>query len=135
MEMRQVALGIRARRAAAWCMAAALPLLAAAGSVDHRSYQPPARPGYIYMVVRYADAGDVPGPTAVTVTWGAWRGTASFVPPPPAGADSGVVIRLTHHKADSVPLTVDTNGRIVLGPYQGDAPAQWRHEDYRSEAW
>jgi hypothetical protein len=117
-----------------WKVLLFVPLLAAAGALDRRSYTPPPRPGYIYVVVAYAAAE----PTRVNVAWGTWRGTASFPrasPGPGGGPTTGVVIRMRHHKADSVPLTVETSGRIILGPYQGDPPEQWQRADFRSEAW
>jgi hypothetical protein len=124
---------IRNRRL--WKALLFVPLLAAAHALDRRSYTPPPQPGYIYVVVAYAGTAE---PTRVNVAWGTWRGTASFPrasPGPGGGPTSGVVIRMRHHKADSVPLTVETNGRITLGPYQGDPPEQWQRADFRSEAW
>ncbi|MBC7929140.1 MAG: hypothetical protein H7Z38_01070 [Rubrivivax sp.] len=110
---------------------------------DSRSYTPPAEKGEIYVVIRYRTAGSMGGMyaqrTNVSVAWGRFNKSGSVNPPQVlpgrAIAAKGFVLKLRHTKNDSVSLTVETDGRIVQGPYQGGAPSEWNDGDYKRVEW
>jgi hypothetical protein len=106
---------------------------------DSRNYRPPAETGYIYTVILYKRTALRTETTSVSVRWGAYNRSGSVTPPQilPGRALSakGFVLRLRHSKNDSVPLNLDTNGRITTGPYQGSPPAEWNNGDYRHIEW
>lgn len=106
---------------------------------DSRTYRPPAETGYIYAVITYKRTALRTETTNVSVRWGGYNRSGSVSPPQvlPGRALSakGFVLRLKHAKNDSVPLTVETDGRLIQGPYQGNPPAQWNDGDYRHIEW
>lgn len=127
-------------------VAIAAMLIAAASAIalaDSRSYTPPAEKGDVYVVIRYRTAGSMGGMyaqrTSVSVTWGRYNRSGSVNPPQilpgRAVAAKGFVLKLRHTKNDSVQLTVETDGRIVQGPYQGDPPSEWNDGDYERIKW
>lgn len=122
--------------------AALLPLLAANSWVafaDTQTYTPPTQPGYIYTVILYKRTALKTLTTRVSVRWGGYNKTDSVSPPQVlpgrAVAAKGFVVRLKHSKNDSVPLTIDTDGRITQGPFQGNPPGEWNNGDYRHIEW
>jgi hypothetical protein len=46
-----------------------------------------------------------------------------------------VVVRLRHARWDRFRLTLSTSGRIVYGPHQGAAPAQWSDPGFQRVIW
>ncbi|MCA1635388.1 MAG: hypothetical protein LC802_17295 [Acidobacteria bacterium] len=110
---------------------------------DSRNYTPPAEKGDIYVVVRYRTAGSMGGMyaqrTSLSVAWGRFNRSGSVNPPQVlpgrAIAAKGFVLKLRHTKNDSVQLTVETDGRIVQGPYQGAPPSEWNDGDYKRVEW
>jgi len=102
------------------------------------TYKPPAQTGVIYTVINYKRVFGTTQNTSVSVAWGTFRKSATV--PSPLGScsqssPSGFVLRLNHLKADSVPLTLTTDGTIVRGPYQGAAPAETQHPCYKTVSW
>jgi hypothetical protein len=121
-----------------------LMLLACAFAVvaDNKSYTPPPERGEIYVVVRYrlgGMGGMYAQPTSLSVNWGKFNKSGTIKPPliPPDRAigAKGFVLKLRHSKNDSIGLTVNTNGRITQGPYQGSAPSEWNDRDYAKVNW
>jgi hypothetical protein len=99
-------------------------------------YTPPPETGFVWTVVNYARAGGEAQHTSVTVNWDRPRKT--IIVPRPSYAStcrtstpSGFVLRLRHANTASVPLTLTTNGTIVRGPYQGEAPPEALHACYK----
>lgn len=45
------------------------------------------------------------------------------------------VLKLAHKKADSVPLTIETDGKITTAPYQGAAPPESKRKEYQKVNW
>jgi hypothetical protein len=114
----------------ATCAAALLLLLPLQGG-DSRSYLPPGEPGYVYTVIeKAAPAGE---PVSVLVQWGSWRQSGRFGGA--SGPQAGVVVRLRHARWDRFRLTLSTSGRIVYGPHQGAAPAQWSDSGFQRVIW
>lgn len=110
------------------------------GLADSKRYTPPPQKGEIYVVINYKrGALNAAATTKVTVKWGDFNKSGSVTPPKvlPGRALSakGFVLRLSHKKDDSVPLTVETDGRIINGPYQGTPPAEWKSSDYKQVSW
>ena len=133
-------------RKATLLLTAVAVLLAAATVVvlaDSRTYTPPAEKGEIYVVIRYRTAGSMGGMyaqrTNFSVTWGRYNKSGSVAPPQVlpgrAIAARGFVLKLRHTKNDSERLVIETDGRIVQGPYQGAAPSEWNDEDYKRVEW
>lgn len=117
-------------------------LAAAVAAADSNSYTPPPERGDIYIVIRYRQGGMggmYPQRTRVAVSWGRWNKSDSVIPPqiPPnrAFGAKGFVLKVRHTKIDSFPLTVETDGRIEQGLYQGEAPSQWRESGYARLEW
>lgn len=106
---------------------------------DSQTYRPPAETGYIYTVINYKRTSLRTETTNVSVRWGRYNKRDSVSPPQvlPGRALSakGFVLRLRHTKNDSEPLTVETDGRIIQGPYQGEPPSQWNDRDYKRVEW
>ena len=103
------------------------------------TYTPPPQPGTVYVVVAYK-FGLKLDKTTVAAKWGGWSKQETFTPPGLAGTcmlnlAAGVVIKMSHAKADSIPLTVSTDGTIVTGPFQGSPPSQWTNNCFRQVSW
>ena len=93
------------------------------------TYTPPPETGHIWTVINYRMQGGRNQPTSVNVTWD--RPRPQVIVPGPGYANScatstpaGFVFRLRHNDSSSVPLTINTNGTIIRGPYQGEAPPE-----------
>lgn len=117
------------------CIIVTLP-----GLADSKTYTPPPQKGDIYVVINYKrGALNAAATTNVSVKWGSFNKSDSITPPKilpdKALSAKGFVLRLSHKKNDSLPLTVETDGRIVSGPYQGNPPAEWNNKDYKKESW
>lgn len=123
-----------------WLLAAvALLSISFVALGDSRTYRPPAQSGYIYTVISYKRTALRTETTNVSVRWGGYNRSGSVSPPQvlPGRALSakGFVLRLRHSKNDSVTLAVETDGRIVQGPFQGNPPSQWNDGDYKQVSW
>lgn len=94
----------------------------AAAFPDSQTYTPPARPGSIYIVVRHKKSFP-PMKTRISIRWGTWSRSGNFDAAGFRYSREGFVIRLDHKKADSVPVTVNTDGHIV-NIHQGPPPPQ-----------
>lgn len=97
-----------------------------------RTYVPPAALGDVYTVIRYAGTAAEPRPTRLSVVWGPFRRSATL---PRHAQGDGVALRLRHVRADRVPLTLRTTGRVVYGPAQGPPPQQWGSPAFRVVEW
>jgi len=100
------------------------------------TYTPPPETGHIWTVINYRMQGGKNQPTSVNVTWDRPRRTIlvpgpSYASPCQRSTPAGFVLRLRHSSSDSVPLTITTNGTIVRGPYQGEAPPETIHACYK----
>lgn len=127
---------MRGRTASLWAL---LTLLAAtavwAATV---TYTPPAQTGTIYTVINYKRVFGTAVNTSLSVAWGTFRRSGTISAPVGSCSQStpaGFVLRLQHTKADSVPLTVTTDGTFVRTPYQGTAPAEINHNCYQLVSW
>lgn len=114
-------------------------LVAQSAFADSASYDPPSEPGSIYIVIKYVQTiFGSDGDTQVTVNWGTYNHTETISPPwfPKGGCNvPGVcsfIIKLRHKKADSIRMTVTTNGTIMEPPIQGSAPP---YPDYEMHNW
>jgi len=127
------------RRAA--CFGIWLAMLAAVTSAvwaATATYTPPPQTGTIYTVINYKRAFGTTVGTFVSVTWGTFQKSGTISAPLGSCSQSipsGFVLKLQHTKADSVPLTVSTDGTFVRTPYQGAAPAEVNHPCYKVVSW
>jgi len=104
---------------------------------DSKTYTPPSKKGYVYTVINFQKKYGLPKKSSAFVVWGNWKKNGSISPGSTSYAATmkGFVIRLTHKKADSWPLTVTTTGTIVKGPYQGNPPSEWDSSKYKRVKW
>ena len=107
-----------------------------AETIDKRTYHSPAQTGYVYIVIRHKKAvtENALQDTNIQIIWGKYSRKGSFNS---AGSESGyegVVIQLEHKKKDSVPLTVETDSRI-LSILQGNAPSEWNDKNWQRAIW
>lgn len=110
----------------------ALPLTVWA---DSQTYTPPAQKGTIYVIVRFTKGlGVLPQDTNVSVRWGNWSKSGRLNPGGGRTGKYGFVISLRHSKNDSVPITVNTDGRIV-NIYQGNPPSEWSDGNWHKASW
>jgi hypothetical protein len=98
---------------------AAMPI---ATFADSQTFTPPARKGSIYIIVRHKKSFP-PMKTGISIRWGSWSKSGKFDAAGWRYSREGFVIKLNHAKADSVQLSVNTDGYIV-NIYQGDPPSQ-----------
>jgi hypothetical protein len=115
------------RSFSAWFLLSTLFFVATAAWAATVTYTPPAQTGTIYTVINYRRSLGVAVSTNVTVKWGTFSRSGKFSAPSTScglATNSGIVLVLRHTAADSVPLTLTTDGSIVRGPYQGSAPSQ-----------
>ena len=111
-------------------------LFAAVALADSASYTPPAEKGDIYTVIKYKATYGIPEKTKVTVKWGSYNQTKTVSPPKiNAPVPEGYVLKLKHKKADSIDLSVTTDGTIKSGPTQGGPPPEWSNKAYKQESW
>lgn len=102
---------------------------------DSRNYTPPPEKGNIWVIVRFTKGfGIVPMDTNVSIKWGNWQKSGKFHPGNSRTPKNGFVIKLRHSKNDSVPLTVNTDGRIV-NIFQGDPPGEWSDGNWHKDSW
>jgi hypothetical protein len=103
---------------------------------DSRTYRPPAKRGTIYVVVDFKDynSRDFYPKTTVSVKWGSFSRTKKFGTATTIRT-AGVVITLRHTKDDSVPLTVETDGRILSIQQSDSPPSQWNSGMYQKDNW
>lgn len=100
------------------------------------AYTPPPETGHIWTVINYKMVGGRNQTTSVNVKWDRPRKTInvagpSYASPCRTSTPAGFVLRLRHSTADSVPLTINTNGTVIRGPYQGEAPPEALHACYK----
>lgn len=127
---------MRHRAAYLWVLVVMLTATAVWGA--SMIYTPPARTGTIYTVINYKRVFGTTVNTSLSVAWGAYRRNGSISAPTGSCSQStlaGFVLKLQHTKADSIPLTVSTDGTFVRGPYQGTAPAEANHACYKVVSW
>jgi hypothetical protein len=97
-------------------------------------FTPPPQPGDIFAVVNYARASGANQMTSITVSWGQARRTETLARPYgncSAVTPAGFVLLVRHFDNASVPFEIATNGTIVRGPYQGEAPPEISHACYK----
>jgi hypothetical protein len=99
------------------------------------TYTPPPETGHIWTVINYKMVGGRNQSTSVNVQWDRPRRTIivpgpSYASPCRTSTPAGFVLRLRHSTADSVPMTINTNGTVIRGPYQGEAPPEALHACY-----
>jgi hypothetical protein len=93
------------------------------------TYTPPPETGMIWTVINFPLEAGRNRAATVNVTWDRPRRQVvvpgpSYASPCATSTPSGFVFRLQHINSSSVPLTIKTTGRIVRGPYQGEAPPE-----------
>ena len=96
-------------------------------------FTPPAQPGNIFAVVNYDRDSGANQITSITVTWGQSRMTKTVARPYGAcsSASPAGFVLLVRNGGDTRPFEIATNGMIVRGPYQGEAPAEISHACYK----
>lgn len=105
---------------------------------DYRRWSPPAKKGYVYVVIKYRA---MVGPeTNVKITWGNYSNSGRFSAARPLfpgrGVPTAFVIRLEHKKADSIPIEVETDGRIVGISQPDSPPSEWNDtNNYKQVKW
>jgi hypothetical protein len=99
------------------------------------TYTPPPEVGMIWTVINFRMESGRNQSATVKVMWD--RPRRQVVVPSPRYASrcatstpAGFVFRLQHNNADSVPLTLQTSGTVIRGPYQGEAPPETLHACY-----
>ena len=100
--------------------------LSGTAQADTKSYTPPAKTGYVYIIGTHNVNPFGHAKTAdVNINWGSWSRSGSIKSVVKSGCSldggSGFVIRLYHSKADSYPITASSNGNIKR-IYQGSQP-------------
>lgn len=129
---------MHARRAATYVLVALFLLTATVVLAAAVTYTPPPRSGTIYTVIDYKRSLGTTRPTAVSVSWGSFNRSGTIASPLDScsqAVHSGFVLTLQHLKADSVPLTVSTDGTFIRTPYQGAAPAEAGLPCYKVVNW
>lgn len=126
------------KRRSAWVLLGVFVLAAASAWAVTVTWTPPAQVGDVYTVIDYRRSFGTTQATSVSVAWGTFNKSATISAPLDScsqAVHSGFVLKLRHLKADSIPLTLTTNGTILMGPYQGSAPAQWSAPCYKRIQW
>jgi hypothetical protein len=98
------------------------------------SFTPPPQDGMIFAVVNFDRASGENQPTSITVTWGQARRTETVGRPYgncASATPAGFVLMVRLFDTATVPFEISTNGRIVRGPYQGEAPPEISHACYK----
>lgn len=115
-----------------FCLAA-VPLTVRA---DSRTYSPPPKQGTVYAVINFKayNSKDFYPKTIVKVKWGSYSrsksyGTATSI------RTVGIVIVLRHTKADSVPLTIETDGSVLSIKQSDSPPGEWNNGMYQKDSW
>jgi hypothetical protein len=100
------------------------------------TYTPPPEVGMIWTVINFRMESGRNQPATVKVQWDRPRRQV-VVPGPSYGSPcatstpAGFVFRLQNNNTSSLPLTINTTGTIVRGPYQGEAPPETLHACYK----
>ena len=97
-------------------------------------FTPPPQSGDIFAVVNFARTSGANTSTSITVNWGAAHRTETVTRPYgtcTTSSPAGIVLLVRHFDNASVPFEVVTNGTIVRGPYQGEAPPEISHACYK----
>jgi hypothetical protein len=97
-------------------------------------FTPPPQSGNIFAVVNYARSSGTNQTTSITVHWGQATRTETVVRPYgncSTATPAGFVLLVRHFDTASVPFEISTNGTIVSGPYQGEAPPEISHACYK----
>jgi hypothetical protein len=98
------------------------------------SFTPPPQDGTIFAVVNYERSSGANQTTSITVAWGSARRTEIVGRPYgncASATPAGFVLMVRHFDNSSVPFEISTNGTIVRGPYQGEAPPEISHACYK----
>jgi hypothetical protein len=126
-------------RAKTACLGVLLATLTAAAVWGvSATYTPPAQTGTIYTVINYKRSLGTAVNTSLSVVWGTFQRSGPISAPLDSCSQSipaGFVLKLQHTKADSVPLTVSTDGTFARTPYQGAAPPEISHPCYKTVSW
>lgn len=104
---------------------------------ETRRYTPPPEKGYVYIVIEFKGQFPRKQSTNVSISWGRWSKNKTVNPKTfvlPNNIPEGFVILLRHTKNDSIPIEVNTNGKI-LTIYQGNPPSQWDKKGWSQEKW
>lgn len=125
-------------KARPWIVLTTLMTLASTAWGATVTYTPPAQTGTIYTVIDYKRVFGTTVNTSLSVAWGTFNRSGTISAPFNSCSQTipaGFVLTLQHTKADSVPLTVSTDGTFVRGPYQGSAPPEVNHPCYKVVNW
>jgi hypothetical protein len=111
------------------------PATAAREEAAAATYTPPAEPGTIFTVIDAPQRGGEAEPFTVSETMGVQHRQLTVGAPYPHcrhTTPTGAVVRFRHFTADSQPMTLQTTGTIIRGPYQGSLPPEALHSCYQS---
>lgn len=100
------------------------------------TYTPPPAVGMIWTVINFRMENGRNQAATVKVTWDRPRRQVvvpgpSYASPCARSTPAGFVFRLQHTNTSSLPLTLNTSGTIIRGPYQGEAPPETLHACYK----
>lgn len=103
---------------------------------DSKTYPPPAKRGVIFAVVRFKQysSRNTNHSTRVSVQWGGYSKSKSYPRPTSMTPSIGVVIRLSHNSEDTVPITVDSDGKVERLVQAADVP-EWNNSFWAHETW
>jgi hypothetical protein len=121
-----------------WLLLSVLTVLTSTAWAATITYTPPPQTGTVYTVINYKRVFGTAVDTSLSVVWGTFQRSGTISSPLGSCSQSipaGFVLTLQHTKADSVPLTVSTDGTFVSGPYQGVAPPEINHPCYKVVNW
>lgn len=97
-------------------------------------FTPPRHEGTIFAVVNYDRSSGANQITSIDVTWGQAHRREVVNHPYgncAAASPAGFVLMVRNFGADGRPFEITTNGTIVRGPYQGEAPPEISHACYK----
>jgi hypothetical protein len=98
-------------------------------------FTPPAQPGSIFAVVNFDRSSGANRITTITVDWGSAHRTERVAQPYgncASASPAGFVLMVRNFALSAPkPFEITTNGTIVRGPYQGEAPPEISHACYR----
>jgi hypothetical protein len=98
-------------------------------------FTPPAQSGDIFAVVNFDRAGGANQRASITVDWGSAHRTERVTQPYgncASASPAGFVLMVRNFGlAAPKPFEITTNGMIVRGPYQGEAPPEISHACYK----
>ena len=98
------------------------------------SFTPPPQSGDIFAVVNFDRSGGANRITTITVDWGSAHRIERVTQPYgncASASPAGFVLMVRNFGLRSAPFQITTNGTIVRGPYQGEAPPEISHACYK----